>query len=726
MASTNFEQSFSQLGDAYLREKNPVLMKHLIGFQVIDVNDDETKAFGIMAFNLNNQWLYVPLFFLNGTLKGTELLFIKSLKQFVPNDEGFIRFIQSAGVESLGRTAKPGEEEAARRNEGFSYTYNPVIFKYAELLIDKESLDSMLSQPEAYEWSRSLAEEIPALGKEAAINFCHEFGQNPEFADAIMKFYSPDDIRKIAAVIPDDRRSPDEAYEQAFSLRRLISGVSSPSTGADEPHPVLVQNRDIRTDETNKLTVITDLMDPLAVNLKDSEKEVLVRDGVYIRDDREDTTTVFSSTIDTDQMTSPTETGPHNVLLRDGSFVYLYTVFPSLNISDPDGESFRRQGKALFLLNPEDPTTAYKTTAPKVLAKRQGDHDEDIDLVLKNAPDATARNIAEMGNKAVLLVDAGGRAVEIHASNAFQGGTGRMMLTVPMLSQQVGVVFTEKPGNLYYYQDMLYVPNHAKVFPISMDLPFQLGDLATIYSTISKKAGLSELHIRKTAHDMVKIQVDGHITADMPTKEAFEFLADKCRVWAGTAKKIVKEASANGQSYFLQPTNGQLDFLKQAYGGSSPYSGFSTTGPESGINNPPGITRKNDRLQYKTMELKGLDNPTVESVVNAAAGGMKDVLDVSVLTELAKKENVPEAINNYASDIIKALDRIGRLLFLFYWHNEDFASKYGEADMQRLETTLRDVFGYLGDLVIFLRERTQTKTPLLQGTEGLLQGFYFM
>jgi hypothetical protein len=52
------------------------------------------------------------------------------------------------------------------------------------------------------------------------------------------------------------------------------------------------------------------------------------------------------------------------------------------------------------------------------------------------------------------------------------------------------------------------------------------------------------------------------------------------------------------------------------------------------------------------------------------------------------------------------MDRVGRLLLLFYWHQDEFEERYGKDDLQKLEDTLREVFQSQGDLILFLKEKT--------------------
>jgi hypothetical protein len=55
---------------------------------------------------------------------------------------------------------------------------------------------------------------------------------------------------------------------------------------------------------------------------------------------------------------------------------------------------------------------------------------------------------------------------------------------------------------------------------------------------------------------------------------------------------------------------------------------------------------------------------------------------------------------------MKALDRLGRVLFMFYWHQEEFQERYGKADLPELEDSLRNAFEVLGDVVLYLKQKT--------------------
>jgi hypothetical protein len=66
------------------------------------------------------------------------------------------------------------------------------------------------------------------------------------------------------------------------------------------------------------------------------------------------------------------------------------------------------------------------------------------------------------------------------------------------------------------------------------------------------------------------------------------------------------------------------------------------------------------------------------------------------------------------------MDRVGRLLFLFYWQNDTFRERYGSSEMVDLEASLRDVFKNLSDLILFLYKKSVSPVSVLDATSGEL------
>ena len=97
-----FEQALSNLAHAYLRDKAPGLLDFEVGFQLLERNQENTKAVGVVGFKVGSMWLYVPIFFLRGELKGHELLYIKDQDVFVPLKENWLNYLLSRKPNILG------------------------------------------------------------------------------------------------------------------------------------------------------------------------------------------------------------------------------------------------------------------------------------------------------------------------------------------------------------------------------------------------------------------------------------------------------------------------------------------------------------------------------------------------------------------------------------------------------------------------------------------------
>ena len=52
---SSFEQAFASLAYTYIKDKAPRLLDFMTGFQLVDRNDDNTKAVGVFGFQVGNE-----------------------------------------------------------------------------------------------------------------------------------------------------------------------------------------------------------------------------------------------------------------------------------------------------------------------------------------------------------------------------------------------------------------------------------------------------------------------------------------------------------------------------------------------------------------------------------------------------------------------------------------------------------------------------------------------
>lgn len=107
---SSFERAFAEMAYGILQDRSPRLVEdYLQGFQLLDRNEDKTKAVGVFGILVGKQWMFVPAFFLaGGNLKGLELLWLKGPNQFVPNMEKWVNHLIGRSPTLLGREA-PGD-----------------------------------------------------------------------------------------------------------------------------------------------------------------------------------------------------------------------------------------------------------------------------------------------------------------------------------------------------------------------------------------------------------------------------------------------------------------------------------------------------------------------------------------------------------------------------------------------------------------------------------------
>ena len=90
----------------------------------------------------------------------------------------------------------------------------------------------------------------------------------------------------------------------------------------------------------------------------------------------------------------------------------------------------------------------------------------------------------------------------------------------------------------------------------------------------------------------------------------------------------------------------------------------------------------------------------------AGASGQKEVFDTSMISGMLKSVRQDSLVERHLGSLVEALDALGRLLMNFYWHQEEFEDRYGKSDLPELEDSLRNAFESLGDITLFLKEKT--------------------
>jgi hypothetical protein len=724
-SEVSFEQRFGQLVDAELNEKLPSLVEYRVGFQVIDKTEDESKAVGIYAFVMNNTWIYIPVFFIEGKLEGFELMYIKQKDLFVPALDNWIAAINEQGVQVLGAAVSPEDETnqgigATPENtntfvsnggmsKAASESYNAANAYGDNSPLEKEAVlrmcdDSKVDMSEIK--LPSLETMLAELPKEAKSMFVSTFLKQPDFANAMFRHYSIDQLEKIA-IDCVSHRLPE---------------------GSSEGHVEYITNR--RSKE--------------AKDLSEQEKGLLVKHGLYIKDHRTNFTQVFQEEVDTSCFQNPNEDGIFDVIMVDGTLQKRIVIIPK-DLSRGDSlcrRSYNGMNRKVALIEMDGSNNFEWRLAADIHCKPATGLDTSLVNKHRGGMRGSVRALRDIPEGAHLLfVQDAKHSFKTTLRRRCKDASGSIIVTAegttgytssdPSVNRhgdELRIEFIEG-GKLCVKGDCLYVPaDDVRVF---VDYPLWMrnnkdinkgpngGDISKI--TYGRPDIIRDMAYGNSHMGRVEVQVsaagnygsikdsNGH-TDLIPKEAAAQVLCEGWGISGSDAVRMLKTAQqAEGNiSSFLLKTAAPFDI--GAYRGSSfiPYMGGPSGREDRNVAREERQTRQGRALTGPSSADGGsmLPQDAINKAQEASEAGIREVLDVTVIQQLIDKADISAIRKDYISEMIQGMDSIGRMLFLYYWHNDQFEEKYGRDKMKELQEHLQEVFNSTGDLVLFLKEKT--------------------
>lgn len=716
-SDTQFEQAFSNLAHSYLRDKAPKLLDYEVGFQLIDKNEERTKAVGVLGFKLGEQWLYAPVFFLNGDLKGHDLLYIKNQDAFVPLKENWLNYLLGRKPLLLG--------ESTTRNTSLLGVLAPSLqqlsrspFKFA---------GHAKTMPEwAVDAMRCLARW--ATEKVAAGRSFGEFVDETGF----------ETVAYMGRVLADSYPDVLLAVER-FHPGRLKSAVAVPTPAFDPPvKKAATQVPGISVRKPNSRSILG----TIGLSVADREK---IAAGEPVLEDHRVTATAAYRTDVPRFLVNPNETGLYDVLTAGGEFT------KCLIVNNPVGPNFSHDDQVTVVVPVEGDSKGKYALADKttVWCVRGHDKREFTDwfdklpageltggtrLAVGRNGEATVPFEAQSDGVVDTEVGAKGHPVYFHTHKSYSSPTGLQPRygysgseyrcgpprdsVLSTCAQKVRYVFRQAGGfgQIHVKSDAMLVPNDYKYLALDRAeaTPFPLGSLGDMW-----------LGLLDTPKVKVRIQ-DEYIRANdfgwsMAKGAAVIGLVTEFGVSAETAADMIKQAGETPGK------TAEFALLKQAYGdpvgdmvASAPgaptfperpteWEPTLTGGVPAMANSVmteriPGLTA--DRTNWAVYDPRVPDRASIQMAQQAANAGQKEVFDTAMLGTMLKVVRSDGMVNRYLGDLMKGLDRLGRILFLYYWHGDKFAERYGKQDMPEMEDSIRNAFENVGDVVLALKRKS--------------------
>jgi hypothetical protein len=179
-------------------------------------------------------------------------------------------------------------------------------------------------------------------------------------------------------------------------------------------------------------------------------------------------------------------------------------------------------------------------------------------------------------------------------------------------------------------------------------------------------------------------------------KVAFPIMQNRDAIFRTTTNQDFKVNQEYPQSFILKTNKDSLQLPPQIVGDAyDPGMGVKPdeqSGSHSGMSKEQLMTMSPDQIAQF-----------------ASSNKLPNVFEHGLVGSLVQVYDSMSMIDKYIPDMEEALDRLGRILFLFYWKPRDFEDAYGADDMTNLENQILSNFKSFGSLVLDLLKRSKKR-----------------
>lgn len=776
-----FEQAFSNLAHAYLRDKAPTLLDHEQGFQLLDRNQDNTKAIGVFGFKVGSHQLYAPVFFLQGDLKGHELLYLKNQDLFCPLKENWLNYILNRKPNILGESVDRNTGSfGVRQPELNRLALSPHKFASAAPPWLQDAMPKIAHT--ALTDSRA---ELEALGKdldlgvflkqaslpmlEHLVGFFHRY---PKIAQAFDRFHGMDTLHgaiKEAGLRARAGHGVLDAHEKR-AAQRVVPMYRGSILDPEPPAPV---EHPIKTGELKVITYDATQQSELPSGLDEKDQEKLLKEKLLIKDHRngEQVSVPYDVQVQK-KLFNPNETGLYMVLVKPGEFEKCFVAI------GPHGADGRKSWATLVRVEGEhDWCNAHPSKiwcCSRIEDKEYRDWWEGL-----KSPDSLSQGedrhvlIGQRGNATVpfkvkkSLGDANGdTSYEVDFSDCCEWSLDKR--TEPCGTCCVGsndydswrdgqrIHLNGKDGtSMRSHRGDVWIPKGAKLLNAkkseadskkknepccmgedahSKERPLRPGNYVDAELGIMVKTSALKLH-----YDGHEFSINNK-QASSPLSTVVQLVRDH-GFRENTARELMKRAMAQrtfrcrvkyATPYLTQDGPTAPNIPDPPYGDNNILGASVPTqsGYEDNIQIPGMSAALTDRSIYNPSPQAvgdpmgsrgGGDGGDAQKIDTAMQTGQKEVFDTAMIGSMLKAVRDDTMIDRYLPELVKGMDRLGRVLFMFYWHGDKFADRYGKQDMPELEDSLRNAFEMMGDVILFLKQKTIEPYPEEQGSDNNLQ-----
>lgn len=717
----SFEEAVSNLAHEFLGDKAPNLMKSELGFQMLDKSDDDNKGIGVCVFKPNDILMFVPIFFLNGEIKGHELLYLPEQDLFVPLKEPWVNELLGKKPAMIG---DPVEKSFQRQHGALQpdlsvFKTPPKIASYLNPGIVREVpnlipyLQKFIART-GLNFSKTAELMVDSSRQVTSITNLRRF----------LKYASNRGLKKLSNVVNSSlltkrafaRRFPDIDLEKIASIRNYYKR-SKDFLNLD-PDPDWRDQLFPTKKNAGYVSIISysaTISHGPEFDLTDDEKEKLAKQQYLVVDTRPDGA-ISKVVRGPQQLVTPTDTGVYSALMADGSFEDI-VVIRRISMNDEYHPAQAMNDYVIFRYSDIDGKNGLERTANNIFTSKKYPH-EKFESWWKKLPSCTDYSFVKEEYDLNFINNKG------TCYGPVNGFVNRKDEVIRVGNDhhctEIGGRWSR---NLKKRGDRLYVPADCKVFsscytscPASPQHELMFGAPELLRYSEGKDLQTVKL---STAHDWCTIN-----EKRFPTKFAgFCSLIKDYGLREKEAKALFKKADADSANFHTVSvyikraadiTNPEINrrpesdmYFPEEQEGTNPVFGdLVPTAPS----NEQQVRTQEEYLSPNTGPYeKTINDPypadEMMQVQQALQSGQDEVFDLSMLKQFLNDGDLSAEIDEEIPELIRGMNHTGRMLFRYYWKGEQFKELYGPQELPELESSLKKIFELLGDIILLLKHR---------------------
>jgi hypothetical protein len=740
-----FEKAFGAVAYTYLQEKVPNLIQYIVGFQLIDNDQEANEAFGMFVAKIGNSVIDIPMFFKNNELKGHVLMRLRDPDIVLPLREAFLDYVISRMPQDIGDTTLESEQISNVQSQPDMTSFDPTQMMSGKLAseigeMSKWAMDYKV--PEAYAALRCepshLQLAIDVKNKTAAskiVNLVDFISTNKEFVKA---------AAEMADKYPVFERGMQRIYGQDWfskAINKLADNMcpGDPITLADDKD--LLKLADDSVINASYVAVHTSVP-----SFADDEETELALTEIHKFGDYIEDTRIPSEVVDVVEITEPIDLSPppvsgiYNVLMSNGDFERKIVVVSNTVIggSAPSNKD--------LIIDPSTRQACFINRNNYAVGERQGG--ESFDATIEwNKLLAEAKSSPATGDVGIFLTKSGqstglirieekqsddsyaiGRAshydLEIggceydgmaHRRNnhpetlrMYEGTSGsRIHETNTVLSVPSSAKFLKLYSN--NYEDIRPSDSYEDSRPRKLDV-CQTGSLS--FNDLFKA---TRVKLRKLSSD--SFELNGKNMNASQLRKTLVFSAGLSKA----ASQMLLDQPHGTHRYLFVPASAQVSLgalIKQANAAyNEPYLPFPEfEGPYSGNTGNyqvvDGDQQRIEQAPYDPTRQPLQEGEDPHDMLNLGAGGGEEVAqdtglwDVMGLKNIVTNSRTDSDIRLTSKQLLSTINRLGRQIMAFYANTDEYADVYGDDEIDTLEDLLLNTFEGAGDLFIAMTRKS--------------------